>query len=589
MQNKPKQAEAYFKLSPRILDHLGLSAYNSVQKCLTELVANAYDADAKEVRITLPTTINRNAVIEIVDNGVGMSEKEIREKFLYLGRNKRLDGEKTESGRLVIGSKGIGKLAGFGIASKSQITSWKNKIQSALTLDRATLERLDSLADHPMLITTIRTTHSTGTQIKLLGLHKDLRLPTAETLRRHLFKSLPNRPDFRVFVDGVECSAEDVPGLKTHFSFRIRGVGEVSGFYILATARQPKPGLVIRVRGRVVTEPSLFGLDTHAHGFFTAEKIVGEINADFLDPLTKGKGLDLINTSRDGFLEDAPVVMKLKDWAHKFIQDLIKGVDAKENAKRTNAILSRPAIKDRLDKLPAHIRGTVTNVVKSILSKLRNVETEEAEELIEWVLKYYESSVLRELMRAITTADIIDVEKLSSLIQEWGLKQVNSVVDIIQNQIQIITKLQELITSKKAKEIELHKLVESNLWLVREGLEVWSSDQPLQIVLDGIVNKLYKGRMNIRPDLICRSRNRGNEAVILEFKRPTETIVMKHVTQALEYDGIIKEHRPNIQFTTYVVGYQYDPSVLAVREKQEKAGLYLMSFVSLRRAGLTIL
>ena len=29
---------------------------------------------------------------------------------------------------------------------------------------------------------------------------------------------------------------------------------------------------------------------------------------------------------------------------------------------------------------------------------------------------------------------------------------------------------------------------------------------------------------------------------------------MKHVTQALEYEGIIKQHRPNIQFTTYVVG-----------------------------------
>jgi hypothetical protein len=47
--------KAEFVLSPRILDHLGIAAYNSVRKCLGELVANSYDADAREVRITLPT------------------------------------------------------------------------------------------------------------------------------------------------------------------------------------------------------------------------------------------------------------------------------------------------------------------------------------------------------------------------------------------------------------------------------------------------------------------------------------------------------------------------------------------------------
>ena len=53
---------------------------------------------------------------------------------------------------------------------------------------------------------------------------------------------------------------------------------------------------------------------------------------------------------------------------------------------------------------------------------------------------------------------------------------------------------------------------------------------------------------------------------------------MKHVTQALEYEGIIKKNRPNVQFTTYVVGREYDSSVLAIRDKQAQAGLHLWSF-----------
>ncbi len=107
---------------------------------------------------------------------------------------------------------------------------------------------------------------------------------------------------------------------------------------------------------------------------------------------------------------------------------------------------------------------------------------------------------------------------------------------------------------------------------------MWSSDKPLKTLLDGHIDQLYKTKHGIRPDLVCRSRNDGKEAVILEFKKPVEKIVMEHVTQALEYEGIIKKNRPNIQFITYVVGRTYDPSVLAIREKQAQAQLHLWSF-----------
>ncbi len=90
--------------------------------------------------------------------------------------------------------------------------------------------------------------------------------------------------------------------------------------------------------------------------------------------------------------------------------------------------------------------------------------------------------------------------------------------------------------------------------------------------------ELYKDKADLRPDLVCRSRDEGNEAVILEFKRPKEQVVMEHVTQALEYEALIKAHRPQIKFVTYVVGREYDASVLATREKLANAALHLWSF-----------
>jgi len=570
------QAELVF--SPRILEHLGIASYNSIRRCLAELVTNAYDADAKEVHITLPDAIDENAIVTLTDYGMGMSPQDLKEKFLHVGRNRREDGERTPSGRLVIGSKGIGKLAGFGISSKIRITTRRNGEQSIVTIDRSVLDSLKALSEHKLDIVVSKTIKPNGTTIELLNLHEGLHLPSADVIRRHLYWTMPTTPDFRMLVNDVECTPEDVEGEKTTFSEKIGEIGTVTGYYIIAKSRQNAPGLAVRVRGRVVQEPSLFGLDTRTHGFFTAEKVVGEINAEFLDPeSTKGDRHDLIKTSRDGFLEDASTVQEFNEWAAKFIQKVVQGVDKSEITKRTDALLSTPEIKSRLEKLPPHIRGTASKVVQGVIVKLKTASDEDAKNLVEWILRYYESNVLKELMSAIASADINEAEKLGVLIQEWGLAQLNSVAGIVQTQVSIIARLEELVASDKTEEVDPHKLIENNLWLVHEGLELWSSDKPLKTLLEGHLDELYKGREDIRPDLVCKSRNDGNEAVIIEFKRPKEKIVMTHVTQALEYTGIIKKHRPNIRFETYVVGRTYDPSVLAIRESQSKAGLHLWS------------
>lgn len=571
--------KAEFIFSPRILDHLGISAYNSVRKCLAELVANSYDADAHQVRISLPDVVDQNAVIKLSDNGTGMSTEDLKSKFLYIGRDRREDGDRTESGRLVIGSKGIGKLAGFGIASRIRLSSRHKGKQSSITIDRFVLEEVHELTKHKFDIVVSDTTAENGTTIELLQLHEGLHLPSPEVIRRHLHRTMPSKQDFTIFVNNVECTAEDILGERSEFTETVSDVGEVKGYYVIANARQSNPGLAVRVRGRIVQEPSLFGLDTRAHGFFTAEKIAGEIYAEFLDPENAdGSRHDLIKTSRDGFLEDSEVVQKFNEWAATFVRKVIQGVDKSETQKRTNALMAAPEIKSRLDALPPHIRGTASKVVRGIIGKLRTASDEDAKNLIEWILRYFESNVLKELMNAIIAADIREAEKLAGLVNEWGLTQLNSVAGIIETQINIIGRLEELVSSDKAYEIDLHKLIESNLWLVREGLELWSSDKPLKTLLDGHIDQIYKDREDIRPDLVCRSRDDGKDAVILEFKRPKEKIEMTHVTQALEYEGLIKKHRPSIEFVTYVVGRTYNPAVLAIRDKQAQAGLHLWSF-----------
>ena len=66
-----------------VLDHLGINLYSNVAAVLTEVVANAWDADAETVVIRIDP---KQEWIEIVDDGVGMTvrrdEREVSSRRL---------------------------------------------------------------------------------------------------------------------------------------------------------------------------------------------------------------------------------------------------------------------------------------------------------------------------------------------------------------------------------------------------------------------------------------------------------------------------------------------------------------------------
>jgi HSP90 family molecular chaperone len=110
-----------------VLDHLGINLYSNIAAVLTEAVANAWDADAGTVDIEIDPDSNW---IEISDNGVGMSVKDMNEKYLRVGYRRREEdaeyGKYTAKGRLVMGRKGLGKLSLFSIAKVIEVQSAKD-------------------------------------------------------------------------------------------------------------------------------------------------------------------------------------------------------------------------------------------------------------------------------------------------------------------------------------------------------------------------------------------------------------------------------------------------------------------------------
>ena len=71
------------------IKHLGLQMYSTLPPVIGELVANAWDANATRVDITIPDEPidQERSEIIITDNGIGMSDKDVRERYLIIGRD----------------------------------------------------------------------------------------------------------------------------------------------------------------------------------------------------------------------------------------------------------------------------------------------------------------------------------------------------------------------------------------------------------------------------------------------------------------------------------------------------------------------
>ena len=118
------------KFAGGLVKHLGLQMYSGAVPAIAELIANAYDADAPRVHVSIPfeKAITDASAIEVWDEGEGMTFDDVNAKYLWVGRDRRLGGGYSAGGRKVMGRKGLGKLAGFGIANVVEVWTVRDDV-----------------------------------------------------------------------------------------------------------------------------------------------------------------------------------------------------------------------------------------------------------------------------------------------------------------------------------------------------------------------------------------------------------------------------------------------------------------------------
>ena len=105
LQNQSGEAEASFEIENTILKEIGEQMVGSSETALTELIKNAYDADA-----TTATLEWCNSKIILTDDGHGMTEEEFLNAWMNIGTSNKIKQLKSKKYRRgLTGSKGVGR------------------------------------------------------------------------------------------------------------------------------------------------------------------------------------------------------------------------------------------------------------------------------------------------------------------------------------------------------------------------------------------------------------------------------------------------------------------------------------------------
>ncbi|OGB54089.1 MAG: TIGR02391 family protein [Burkholderiales bacterium RIFOXYC12_FULL_60_6] len=369
------------KFDPKTIEHLGVKMYSTLPPALAELISNSYDADASEVTIEFLEQNGTPKAITIEDNGTGMSLKDIQEKFLVIGRNRRMDeGDNPSSryGRLPTGKKGLGKLALFGLAKEISVDTTKEGLRNRFHLNWNDLLASSDTYNPKIDITDREVSQKSKTIIQLSDLKRrspfDLEA-IADSLSRifivdsNFIIKLKNGKGHEITISDDRRYSNITPEFIWNEDDLVTAdnayYGKVKLF--LATGKTPIPpssglrGIALFSRGKLVNAPEYFSESTSSHFY---QYLTGWIKADFIDLLDE----DVISTNRQALNWDQPEMSNFRAFLSEIIANVGQDWRKRRANKKDDDIKKVTGIdkKHWFSTLPDDVRTSVEAIVKKM-------------------------------------------------------------------------------------------------------------------------------------------------------------------------------------------------------------------------------
>jgi len=320
MQIKEKK-ELEVTVDKRHIISIGERLYTESIELLRELINNAYDADATEVRVELDPE-----KIVVADDGSGMDAEGLKQYFIIGSDEKVLQSMSPKFGRERIGQFGIGKFASLSAATRFEVITQQGEFAARVIFDKNDWETAKRAWHLPCEILLSDFARGDGTTVILSGLTKPFDMEEAEEKIR---EGVPLKaPHFAIYLNGRRIEPRSYTGQKIPVLEGCR-FGPVSGEIIITPktmASTKDLGIDVKVKGATVKK-DLFGMETWGKA---VARIKGEIQANFL-PIT---------SDRSNFVTDTEEYQEFL----KIMEKVIAAIKKSSAKKLINGKISGPAV-----------------------------------------------------------------------------------------------------------------------------------------------------------------------------------------------------------------------------------------------------
>lgn len=549
--------KAHFSVDTRLTRLLG-ETYRSSEIALKELVDNAWDADAENVWISLPMMLTTEAII-VRDDGSGMTAQEMRGEYLNIASDKRTrTGERTpRHNRKVKGRKGIGKFAGLTVAEQMQVETVARGRKCTLVINKRELvENQSDLEMVPLPFTEIDAKYGeAGTTVLLTALDTQMNFPTPDRLREVLIYEYGREDNFKVFVNDVALSVEDVPGKTAQKNTTLPVAGNVSLHFTVADGKKSprSPGIILKVNGKAVGKPQLFGLDDDEEiPEKLAKKVYGEVELTGLE--------EYVTADWGGIVENSKAFQEVQAFIKTEVKKELRDTHARDMSLQKARLQKQ--IQQRLQQLPEYRRQFAQDALNRILKRFYQESEERIAVIADVALDAMEHDAYWAVLERIGTSSLGDVGSFAESLEQFGLVELSSIGTQATRRRQFLDYLDQLIGNAVTLEKDTHKAFETNLWVLGRKYSMMSSNATLKSVIETYCGSHFKGkRASNRPDLLL-SQDYGDSYLLIEFKRPTHDITRDDISQAEKYrDDLSAKLSSTAKMQIMMVGKGRDKSI----------------------------
>ncbi|MCL5007992.1 MAG: ATP-binding protein [Candidatus Marsarchaeota archaeon] len=554
----------------RLIDQLGSQTYQSPVGSISEYVSNAWDAEALHVWITLPKDGDSDPKVVIKDDGNGMDLGECEGRYLKVGlcrRGKNATEESPNKHRAIIGRKGIGKFAGFGIANNITIETISKATgeRTVFLLDINELNSTDYVGGSykikakyegpdPTLIQNCGTTVTLSNLTIKKGISKDA---FPKSLARK-FLILGTADEFEILVDEVPIP-EAIGTAKIQFEFpkdykdeekpdgmKIDGVWakeNVAGkeifwrviFYKDTIEEEELQGISIFSDKKIVQYPFFFNLSGGLGGQAGQSYMSGQVRADFINRLPK----DVISAERQRVNWVLPDTEPLLEWGKQRTKKLLELWHDRRGEKRAKELLEKIAdFSPRLEKLPKGEAKTVRSFLEK-MGRLDTLDDKQFNQLGSSFLTAWEGGRLKDLMLQISQKKDFDEQSLWDMLLEVQVISALNIAESVKTKLLVLAELKKLIT-EQALEKTVRDHIAKDPWIIGPEWETYKVETGINNILEESAkaakldeDDAFKGRA----DLVLSSKSSLH---VVEFMRPGLTLDLDHINRFENYIRIIK-------------------------------------------------